>query len=155
MAYIAHFKDLNDVTYDIKSKVTQAIPFGSVDSSSTATRFIATVDGISELYNGVCCYIQNGVVDSASGAMLNINSLGNKPVYLAGESLTALTTQFKASCTALFVYNTERVSSGCWEYYSGQDTTYTLAMSSNVITLTGSDGNVQRITLPVYNGGIS
>lgn len=33
--------------------------------------------------------------------------------------------------------------------------TYTLSMSGNVITLTGSDGSTSPITLPVYNGGVS
>ena len=34
------------------------------------------------------------------------------------------------------------------------DTTYTLSMSGNVITLTPSSGTATSITLPVYNGGI-
>lgn len=155
MAYISQFKDMNDVTYDLKAKVTQAIPFGSVSSSSTSTRFTATVDGINSLYDGVCCYLRNGVINSASGATLNVNGLGAKPVYLAEESLTALSTQFKTGCTALFVYHTERVSSGCWDYYAGQDTTYSISMTSNIISLTSSDGSIQTINLPVYDGSIS
>ena len=35
------------------------------------------------------------------------------------------------------------------------NTTYTLSMSGNVITLTPSSGSAQSITLPVYNGGVS
>lgn len=38
---------------------------------------------------------------------------------------------------------------------ASQNTTYTLSMSSNVITLTGSDGNNSTVTLPVYNGSVS
>lgn len=38
---------------------------------------------------------------------------------------------------------------------SGQSITYTLSISGNVITLTGSDGSTSPITLPVYNGGVS
>ena len=33
--------------------------------------------------------------------------------------------------------------------------TYTLSISSNVITLTGSNGSTSTVTLPVYNGGVS
>ena len=33
--------------------------------------------------------------------------------------------------------------------------TGTLSISSNVITLTGSDGTTSSVTLPVYNGGVS
>lgn len=35
------------------------------------------------------------------------------------------------------------------------NTTYTLSMSGNVITLTGSNSSTSSITLPVYNGGVS
>ena len=38
---------------------------------------------------------------------------------------------------------------------SGQSITYTLSISGNVITLTGSDGSTSPITLPVYAGGVS
>lgn len=34
------------------------------------------------------------------------------------------------------------------------DTTYTISISGNVITLTPSSGASQSITLPVYNGGV-
>ena len=33
--------------------------------------------------------------------------------------------------------------------------TYTLSISNNVITLTGSKGDSSSITLPVYDGGVS
>lgn len=35
---------------------------------------------------------------------------------------------------------------------ASQDTTYSISMSGNVITLTGSDGNNSSVTLPVYDG---
>jgi len=34
------------------------------------------------------------------------------------------------------------------------NTTYTISIASNVITLTGSDSSTSSVTLPVYNGGI-
>lgn len=40
-------------------------------------------------------------------------------------------------------------------YNYAKDTTYTLSISGNVITLTPSSGTPQTITLPVYNGGVS
>lgn len=42
-----------------------------------------------------------------------------------------------------------------WENSSLPHITYSISMSSNVITLTGSDGSTSSITLPVYNGGVS
>ena len=35
------------------------------------------------------------------------------------------------------------------------NTTYTLSMSGNVITITGSDSSTSSITLPIYNGSVS
>lgn len=35
------------------------------------------------------------------------------------------------------------------------NTTYSLSMTNNVITLTGSDNSTSTITLPIYNGGVS
>lgn len=37
----------------------------------------------------------------------------------------------------------------------GSDTTYTLSITNNVLTLAGSDGNDSTVTLPVYAGGVS
>lgn len=37
----------------------------------------------------------------------------------------------------------------------GSDTKYSLSMSNNVITLTGTDSSTSTVTLPVYSGGVS
>lgn len=105
----------------------QSIPFGKVDSTSTATAFTATVEGITELKNGTCVYLMNGVVTSAAASTapkcftLNINNLGAKPVYYTIAAATYATTQFNVSYTMLFVYNTTRVSTGCWDIFYGFD----------------------------------
>lgn len=44
-------------------------------------------------------------------------------------------------------------ASGKW--INATPVTYSLSISNNVITLTGSDGSTSSITLPVYNGGVS
>lgn len=106
---------------------TAAIPFGKVDSASTATAFTATVEGITELKNGTCVYLMNGVVTSAAATTspkcftLNINNLGAKPVYYTTAAVSYATTQFGVNSTMLFVYNTTRVSSGCWDLFYGYD----------------------------------
>lgn len=102
------------------SRKTQSIPFGQVDSTSTSTVFTATVDGIDELRDGVCCYIRNGVVASESGWTLNINGLGAKPVW-SSLSNAATTTIFTVASTFLFVYNSSRITGGCWDIYYGYD----------------------------------
>lgn len=108
------------------SKKTSSIPFAQVDSTSTATEFTATVDGITELSDGVCVYLRNGVVTSAAGFTININNLGAKPVYSSMAAATAITTVFSVNYTMLFIYNSTRVEGGCWDlfygYYSDQNT---------------------------------
>lgn len=108
----------------IKSYVTKEntkIPFGQVDSTSTATAFTATIPEITELTDGVCVYLKNGVVTSASGWTLNINGLGAKPVYQSTASATRTSTTFNVNYTMLFVYNSSRVSGGCWDIFYGYD----------------------------------
>ena len=117
------------------SRKTQSIPFGQVDSTSTSTVFTATVDGIDELRDGVCCYLRNGVVTSASGFTININGLGAKPVYNTMASATALTTHFNINYTMLFIYNSTRVSGGCWDMYVGYDTNTTYNLNINYTTI--------------------
>lgn len=112
---------------DVDDMVKQTvIPFGVVDSTSTSTNFTASVDGVKTLRNGVCCYLTNGVVTSASGWTLNVNNLGAKPVYGTMAAATRSTTVFNINYTMLFVYNENRVEDGCWDvyygYYSDKDT---------------------------------
>ena len=59
-----------------------SIPFAKVDSTSTSTVFTATVPEITELKDGVCVYLMNGVVTSASGCTLEINNLGAARIRL-------------------------------------------------------------------------
>lgn len=101
------------------SDLTVSIPFGEVDSTSTSTVFTATVDGITELRDGVCCYIRNDVVDSAANCTLNINGLGAKPIYSNRNDAQRLSTGWTAAKTFLFVYNSSRVTNGCWDMYYG------------------------------------
>ena len=98
---------------------TTGIPFGICDGTSTSTDFTVTVPGIYKLEDGVCCLIKNGVITSASGFTLNVNGLGAKPVYSNMAAATAETTMFNINYTMLFVYDSTRVSGGCWILYRG------------------------------------
>lgn len=108
--------------YNLKDKYARnGIPFGIVDSTSTATAFTATVEGITELRDGTCVLLKNGVVTSAAGFTVNINGLGAKPVYNNLTANTADTTIFNVSYTMLFVYDSTRVQGGGWICYRGYD----------------------------------
>ena len=98
------------------------IPYGQCDATSTATAFTATVTGITELRDGVCVLLKNGVVTSASGFTININGLGAKPCYTNLAAATRDTTIFNVSYTMLFIYSETIVSGGGWICYRGYDT---------------------------------
>ena len=108
-------------TYSIRAG---AIPYGEVDSTSTSTKFTATVPGITELVDGTCVLLRNGVVTSASGFTININGLGAKPSYnnmTTGTTITRDTTIFNINYTFLFVYSEDLVDGGAWICYRGYD----------------------------------
>lgn len=103
------------------SELTTAIPYGELDSTSTATVMTATVPGVTELKDGVIIYLKNNVITSASGWTLNINGLGAKPVYSSQALSTRTTTIFNVNYTDMFIYNEDRVSGGCWDFFYGYD----------------------------------
>lgn len=93
------------------------IPSGQVDSTSTSTEFTATIEGITELRDGICVYLTNDVVSSASEFTININGLGAKPVYLQQTGAQSVDL-FSKSSTYLFIYNSQRIEGGCWDSYN-------------------------------------
>lgn len=125
---IYYFKDgalrlwTNTPTTSEVAEKALSIPTGQVDSTSTATAFTATVDGITELRDGVCVLLKNGVVTSTNNCTLNINGLGAKPMYFTNLAESRVTSQFNSAHTALFIYNSTRVSGGCWDLFVGYDT---------------------------------
>ena len=105
---------------------TTSIPYGQCDNTSTATVFTATVPGVTELRDGVCMWLKNGVVTSASGFTININGLGAKPVYSNMSAASRETTLWNVNYTMFFVYDSTRVDGGCWILYRGY---YTVAIT--------------------------
>ena len=101
------------------ASLSQAIPYGAVDDTSTSTAFTATIPGITEYRDGTVMLLKNGVVTSASGFTININGLGAKPVYSSMAAATADTTIFNINYTMLFIYDEGRVGGGCWICYRG------------------------------------
>lgn len=119
-----------------------AIPYGIVDSTSTATAFTATVPGVTELTDGTCVLLKNGVVTSAANFTININGLGAKHAYSNMAAATAETTLFNINYTMLFVYDSTRVSGGGWILYRGynsNDNTIGYQLRTNSTKLTASD----------------
>lgn len=132
--------------YDIG---TLSIPFGQVDSTSTDTAYTAQIEGITSLYDGVCVYLKNGVITSnKNGFTLNINGLGAKPVYDTLAAATRSGTVFNVDYTMLFVYNSSRVSGGCWDIFYGYNSD-TTDLEEALTPLTGMAGPLTP--MQVYN----
>lgn len=137
--------DINTVWQRIRPYVLKEnakIPFGYIDATSTRTVMTATVPNVTELVDGVCCYITNGVATSNTNWTLNVNGLGAKPVYSSMAEASRVTTVFNIAYTMLFVYNESRVEGGCWDIYYGYDSntnTIGYQIRSNSATLPVSD----------------
>ena len=131
------------------------ISYGQVDSTSTSTAFTATVDGLTELTDGTTVMLRNGRVTSATGFTLNVNNLGAKPVYNSMADATADTTIFNINYTMLFVYDSTRVTGGCWICYRGYNSdnnTIGYQIRTNSTSFTPLDKTYRyRIMLEVEN----
>lgn len=134
-----------------------AILYGTVDSTSTATVFTATVEGLTALVDGTTVMLHNGVVTSASGFTVNVNGLGAKKCYNNMTNATQDTTIFNVSYTMLFVYSTalDSGNGGWWIYrgYDGNTNTIGYQLRSNSGNLVASDtGYRYRLWLTSADG---
>ena len=137
--------DIKQVSYNsVNIPLSQAavkhsgVFFGEVDSTSTSTVFTAQITGITEYYDGLAVMLKNGVVTSAAGFTININSLGAKPSYNNMAAATQDSTIFNVNYTMLFVYDSTRVSGGAWICYRGynsNDNTLGYDIRTNLSTL--------------------
>ena len=101
---------------------SNAILYGAVDSTSTATAYTATIEGLAELVDGTTVMLHNGVVTSASGFTVNINGLGAKKCYNNLTNATQDTTIFNIAYTMMFVYAEDLdEGNGGWWIYRGYD----------------------------------
>ena len=126
---------------DLRELVNSHIAYGQVDSSSTSTVFTATVPNVNQLVDGTTVMLRNGIVTSAAGFTLNVNGLGAKPVYSSMSDATADTTIFNINYTMLFVYDSTRITGGCWICYRGYNSNdntigYQIRTNSTVFTTT-------------------
>ncbi len=122
--------------------VANGIHFAAVDPDSTSTKFTAQIPGITSYYDGLIVMLKNGVVTSASGFTINVNGLGAKPVYSNMAAASAETTIFNVNYTLIFVYDSKRVTGGCWVCYRGYDSntnTIGYQLRTNSFSLPASD----------------
>ena len=109
-------------TYDVNAIKTNGVFYGTVDSTSTATVFTASIEGLTELKSGTVVILHNGVVTSASGFTININNLGAKKCYNNMTDATRDTTIFNIAYTMMFIYSEDLdEGNGGWWCYRGYD----------------------------------
>lgn len=131
----------NDSDFTSKTYVdgtSGRVYYGQVDSTSTSTVFTATIDGITEYYDGLTVMLKNGVVTSAANFTININGLGAKHAYSNMAAATAETTMFNINYTMMFTYDSTRVEGGGWILYRGynaNDNTIGYQIRSNSMSL--------------------
>jgi hypothetical protein len=148
LTYVSNYAIGEDVIsgawiVDASDGRSASIPYGSVDPTSTATEYTATVSGITSLYDGVTVMLHNGVVTSAAGFTVDVNGLGAKPCYNNLTNATQETTVFNVAYTMLFVYSTSLdAGRGGWWIYRGYDSntnTIGYQLRTNSSTLPASD----------------
>lgn len=101
---------------------TNGLPYGVVDGTSTATAFTVTISEITTLYDGLCILVKNNVIASKADCTLNVNGLGAKRIHYNTASNSQITTQWTATMTAMFYYDSTRNSSaGAWVMFYGYD----------------------------------
>ena len=117
------------------AKPKHLLPFGKVTGNTSSSAKTATVPGVTELKDGVACYIINDATSTASGWTINVNGLGAKHVYNS-QGGGAITTTYAANYCMLFIYNEARDSgNGGWDMYYGYDSN-TNTLASTVRTQT-------------------
>ena len=101
---------------------TNGLPYGVVDGTSTGTAFTVTISGVTTLYDGLCILVKNNVIASKADCTLNVNGLGAKRIHYNTAANSQITTQWSATMTAMFYYDSTRNSSaGAWVMFYGYD----------------------------------
>lgn len=99
--------------------VSNGLHYAQVDSTSTSTAYTVTIPGIVSYYDGLTVVLKNGVVTSAANFTVNVNGLGALGVYSNMAAATRETTIFNINYTLMLIYDSTRVSGGCWVNYRG------------------------------------
>lgn len=136
-----------DKTKALDKSTKSRLFYGAVDSTSTATVYTATIEGLTELVDGTTVMLHNGVVTSAAGFTININNLGAKKCYNNLTNATQDTTIFNVAYTMMFVYasSLDNGNGGWWCYrgYDANTNTIGYQLRTNSGNLTASDATAR------------
>lgn len=112
-----YYYDMGGQRYLVATSTGDAssIPYGTLSNTSSAATLVASVDDISvdNLTDGTCVYLINTRINIDSLVSLNVSNTGARPVYDAKTGTRSV--QYPINSGALFIYNTTRYASGCWD----------------------------------------
>ena len=112
----------NKLNIDETAHRTTSILYGQVDATSTSTKFTATIDDVTEYFDGLTILLKNGVVASASGFTIDINELGAKSVFSSLNLTSKETTAFTVTSILTLIYDsTLDNGNGGWIWYKGEN----------------------------------
>lgn len=114
------------------SKKTFALPFVVPNETTQVATLTATVDGITELYNGLTIAFRCPFTTLASST-LNLNGLGDKPIYY--QATTTSSGRVPANGVVILVYETITKDTGCWKIvwsYQADNTARQYQTTTNV-----------------------
>lgn len=96
-------------------------------------------------------FLGKNLGSSAANKMLYTDSSGNVSTRKVVEGYTLVNSLPTQNIDENTVYLVPTVMDTPG---SGNYVEYSISISGNVITLTGTDGSTSTVTLPVYNGGV-
>lgn len=149
----AKFRDMDEVNYAAAPAPagnairTNGILYGTVDSTSTSTKFTANIPGVTEYYDGLTILLYNGVVTSAANFTININGLGAYGSYSNMAAGNPVTPTSPTRDTTLFNINYAMFFTFC-EHIGGGNTT-------GWICYRGYDANTNTIGYQVRTNSYS
>lgn len=121
-------------------------------ATSTSLGGVMPVDKTSDMTQSVGVDESGRLYTAPKGSTVSVSQTLSSGTEVA--KITVDGTQTKLYAPAA-VTKTSELTNDSGYVTTDTNTTYSLSISGNVITLTGSDGSTSPITLPVYDGGVS
>lgn len=153
----------NNAIYDqadpaIDAWATHYYEFGDYYVNSFPYNFNRTLLDDWEDYSGVASAIRN-ICENKTYGIFTFHYI-NENAELAMQTILNILSDYERGIDYEFVtpsqlYDLLMPTTRASNSGGGANTTYSLSMTNNVITLTGSDNSTSTITLPIYNGGVS
>ena len=122
-----------------KQKVDKSMSIGFGTIGGTTSAMIVSITGVT-LTHGTIIACYNAVGANAANATLKVNNETAKPIYYNASAIPA--SRFPNKSTALLMYNTSIVSTGCWQMIYSYDSNNTYTAASATPSVDSGSGTV-------------